>query len=162
MNHRALTITVAPEGAAPPYGLLLLADPNRTFVDAYLAAGNCYEARCDGQVVGVAVSLPRDNATVELMNIAVHPEWQGQGIGQSLLRHVMEAMAKSGYRTMRVGTGNSSLDQLAFYQKAGFRIVGIVPDYFTRNYAEEIVEHGIVCRDMIQLACPLGEHTSLP
>ena len=51
---------------------------------------------------------------------------------------------------MTVGTGNSSLRQLSFYQKAGFRISGIIPDYFIGD-DPPVFENGIRCIDMIRL-----------
>ena len=56
---------------------------------------------------------------------------------------------------VEVGTGNSSLDALAFYQRAGFRIVGVIPDFFVDNYPEPIVENGIRCIDMVRLRLTL-------
>jgi hypothetical protein len=50
-----------------------------------------------------------------------------------------------------VGTGNSSLDALAFYQKLGFRMEAIDRDHFVRTYPLPIVENGIFCRDMVRL-----------
>ncbi|EAD3103456.1 N-acetyltransferase, partial [Listeria monocytogenes] len=51
-----------------------------------------------------------------------------------------------------VKTGNSSIDQLAFYQKNGFRMQHIIPNYFTENYPNQtITENGIVCLDQIIL-----------
>ncbi|RIO99278.1 GNAT family N-acetyltransferase, partial [Staphylococcus gallinarum] len=48
-------------------------------------------------------------------------------------------------------TGNSSIGQLAFYQKAGFRIVAVEMNYFVNNYEDPIYENGILCRDLIRL-----------
>ncbi len=56
---------------------------------------------------------------------------------------------------MEIGTGNSSVNQLSLYQKCGFRITGIEHDYFTKHYEEEIVENGLLCRDMIRLSLDL-------
>ncbi len=34
------------------------------------------------------------------------------------------------YKTIEIGTGNSSIGQLALYQKCGFRIIGVDMDFF--------------------------------
>lgn len=47
------------------------------------------------------------------------------------------------FKTIEVGTGNSSIGQLALYQKCGFRITGVDRDFFIRHYIEEIFESGI-------------------
>ena len=55
---------------------------------------------------------------------------------------------------VEIRTSNSSLDQLALYQKLGFRITGIVAGFFD-DYPEPIVENGIACRDMVRLRVEL-------
>ena len=52
---------------------------------------------------------------------------------------------------IEIGTGNSSLNQLMFYQKSGFRMKEIWVDFFTKNYEEPIEENGIPCLDMVRL-----------
>lgn len=86
------------------------------------------------------------------MNIAVTDEKQGKGIGKRLVRFAIEKARKKGFKTIEIGTGNSSIGQLALYQKCGFRIVGIDMDFFVRHYSEEIFENGIQCRDMVRLS----------
>ena len=139
-------------GEAPPMELLLLADPSRKLVEEYLHRGETYVAVEDHRTVGVYVLLPTRPDTVELANVAVAEELHGRGIGKSLVRHAVRTAKARGYRTLEVGTGNSSIGQLALYQKCGFRIVGVDIDFFTRHYEEEIYEDGIPCRDMIRLS----------
>lgn len=52
---------------------------------------------------------------------------------------------------MEIGTGNTSFSQLRLYQSCGYRITGIISDYFTRLYPQPIWENGIQCRDMVRL-----------
>ncbi len=80
-----------------------------------------------------------------------------KGIGKKLLRHAVETAKGYGMSKLEVGTGNSSVSQLALYQKCGFRIFSIDFDYFSKHYEEEIIENGIVCRDMIRLAMELNK-----
>lgn len=136
----------------PPMELLLLADPSRELVQEYIRRGTCFVAERNGQIIGVYVLLPTRPQTVELVNIAVMPSHQGKGIGKKLLKHAIQTAKSMGYKTMEVGTGNSSIVQLAFYQKCGFRMIGIDFDFFTRHYSEAIFENGIQCRDMIRLS----------
>lgn len=62
-----------------------------------------------------------------------------------------------GAHALMIGTGNSSLAQLRLYQRLGFRIVSIVPDFFA-NYPEPIYENGILCRDMVRLRYAFDPH----
>ena len=138
-----------------PMDLLLLADPSQALVEEYLHRGECFVAQTDEQIIGVYVLLPTRPGTVELVNIAVMETQQGRGIGKQLIQHAIRTAKSDGYITMKVGTGNSSIGQLALYQKCGFRITGVDRDFFIRHYTEEIFENGIQCRDMIRLSLDL-------
>jgi len=51
-------------------------------------------------------------------------------------------------RTLLVGTANCALDNIAFYQKCGFRMHSVKRDYF--DYIQPTLqEYGIPMRDMI-------------
>lgn len=139
----------------PPYELLLLADPSKRLVDAYLSKGSCYIAELDGETVGVVVLLETHAGALEIMNIAVAERYQGRGFGQALLAAAIEEARDRGAAYVEIGTGNSGVGQLYLYQKCGFRISGIDHDFFVRNYEEPIVENGIPCRDMIRLRMAL-------
>jgi ribosomal protein S18 acetylase RimI-like enzyme len=134
-----------------PMDLLLLADPSREIVEEYLQRGECYVAERDAQIIGVFVLLPTRPETVELVNVAVIETHHGEGLGKQLVINAIEMAKSKGYRTIEVGTGNSSIGQLALYQKCGFRIASIDIDFFIRNYPQEIFENGIQCRDMVRL-----------
>ncbi|MCM3739452.1 GNAT family N-acetyltransferase [Oceanobacillus luteolus] len=136
----------------PPMDLLLLADPSREIVEEYVKRGECFLAEMESEIVGVYVLLPTRPETVELVNVAVAEEFHGQGIGKKLVKHAIQTAKDKGYQTIEVGTGNSSIGQLALYQKCGFRISGVDRDFFIRHYEEEIFENGIQCVDMIRLS----------
>ncbi|MDN4525914.1 GNAT family N-acetyltransferase [Fictibacillus fluitans] len=139
-----------------PMALLLLADPSREIVEAYVNRGECYVVESEEQLIGVYVLLPTRPETVELVNMAVAESQQGRGFGKQLVIHAISTAKLEGYKTIEIGTGNSSITQLALYQKCGFRMVGVDRDFFIRHYTEEIFENGIQCRDMIRLAQDLN------
>ncbi|GEC89950.1 GNAT family N-acetyltransferase [Brevibacillus brevis] len=136
----------------PPMDLLLLADPSSRLVKDYLQRGQCYVALLEESIVGVYVLIPTRPDTIELVNVAVDEAHQGKGIGKNLVLHSIEAAKSLGYKTIEVGTGNSSVGQLALYQKCGFRMNWIDRDFFLRHYEEEIYENGIQVVDMIRLS----------
>jgi ribosomal protein S18 acetylase RimI-like enzyme len=134
----------------PPMELLLEADPSETKVTTYLNQGSCFLAEEKDTIHGVYVMLPIKPGTAEIMNISVQASSQGKGIGKQLIRHAINQATKDGYSSLEVGTGNSSIDQLAFYQKCGFRITAIAFDFFLEHYDKPIYENGIQCRDMVR------------
>ncbi|MBM7664060.1 ribosomal protein S18 acetylase RimI-like enzyme [Solibacillus kalamii] len=135
-----------------PLELLLLADPSKIIVEDYVAKGECFIAENEEQTIGVYVLLPTRPQTVEIVNVAVAENYQGKGIGKLLVSHAIRVAKTQGYKTIEIGTGNSSIGQLALYQKCGFRIVSVDHNYFIKHYSEEIYENSIQCIDMIRLS----------
>lgn len=134
-----------------PYDLLLLADPSKKNIDKYIFSGDIYIIEKDGITIGCYVLHSINSETIEIKNIVVEPAYQGKGIGLYLLNHATEEAKVKGFKSIIIGTGNSSVGQLYLYQKAGFRISNIIKDFFIDNYDEPIIENGIACRDMVML-----------
>jgi len=135
--------------------LLLLADPSMKQINSYLKSGLCYIGFNDDITVGAYVLLQKTNTLAEIANIAVYPEFQGKGYGKALLLDAIENARSNGFTTIKICTGNSSINQLALYQKCGFRMAHIDCDYFVINYPEPIFENGIQCFDRIHLVLNL-------
>lgn len=135
----------------PPYSLLLLADPSRKNIDTYIFNSSVYTAELNGELIGCYVLCKVNEDTIEIKNIAVAEQHQEKGIGATLLRDAIEKAREQKFQKIIIGTGNSSVGQLYLYQKAGFRITSLIPNFFTNNYDEPIIENGIACIDMIVL-----------
>lgn len=139
-----------------PVELLVLADPSEKKVRSYLFRSRCFVASLGGEVVGACAVEPRGPGAYELMSIAVRPEMQGRGIGAALLGGVIDRFREEGADRLEVGTGSFGY-RLAFYQRRGFRVVGVDRDFFVRTYAEPIFEDGIQLRDMLRMAIDYRE-----
>lgn len=135
--------------------LLLMADPSWELVQAYLDTGECYTAYLGERIVGVFVIDKISPKRFELMNIAVDETMHGQGIGSQIMNQVVRVCQQYGANELEVGTGNSSFDQLAFYQRNGFRFYDVKRDFFTTYYEEEIFENNIQCVDKLLLERPI-------
>ncbi|MBD1917038.1 GNAT family N-acetyltransferase [Phormidium sp. FACHB-322] len=138
-----------------PWPLLLDADPSRELIDAYIHQSTVLGLIEGNAVIAVVVLLNRAPQMVEVMNIAVAPSYQGKKLGKLLLAAAVERSRQQGVKRMVLGTGNSGIAQLAFYQKMGFRLESIDRDYFVRTYPEPIYENGIWCRDRVLLSLDL-------
>jgi len=136
--------------ADAPMELLLLADPSEDKVRSYLSGSRCFVASRGAVLVGACVVQPRGAGTHEVMSIAVPPAHQKSGYGTALLKWVIAFYRSAGARQLEVGTGTFGY-QLAFYQRQGFRVTSIDPDFFVRNYPEPIFEDGIRLFDMLRL-----------
>ncbi|CRZ34796.1 acetyltransferase (GNAT) family protein [Herbinix hemicellulosilytica] len=152
-----IKIRLQKDNEKAPMDLLLLADPSKDIIEEYLKRGDCYVATDDcNNIIGVIVLLPTRPETLEIINIAVRKDYQGKGIGKQLVNFAIQKAKEQKIKTLEVGTGNSSINQIAFYQKCGFRITGIDRDFFLRHYNEAIYENGIQCRDMIRFSMDLS------
>ncbi|GEP92614.1 aminoglycoside 6'-N-acetyltransferase I [Chitinophaga terrae (ex Kim and Jung 2007)] len=140
---------------AIPYDLLLAADPSRELVEEYLGASAVYVAEYERQVVGVVVLSEISDTQAEIKNISVEESMQGQGIGKFLLSETCRVAKEKQYKSICIGTANSSIMQLYLYQKKGFEISSIRQHFFTDNYPEPIYENGIQAKHMIMLEMEL-------
>lgn len=138
-----------------PYDLLLLADPSMEVIEEYASRGEVYGGFIDNGIIGAYVLIKTRPATLELVNISICDEYQGKGIGKMLIYDAIDKAKIQKAKTLEVGTGNSSITQLAFYQKCGFRITGVDRDFFKKHYEEKIIENGIECVDMIRMSMEL-------
>ncbi len=134
-----------------PYDLLLLADPSKELIDEYLKQSDIFIAKQENNTIGVIVLLPLTKEAVEIKNIAVRPAFQGQGIGRYLIAQIVQVASRNGYKSICIGTANSSIGQLSLYQQLGFEITEIKRDFFTDNYPEPIYENGIQAKHMLML-----------
>lgn len=85
---------------------------------------------CDQLVVGYCgMWMVYDEA--HITNFALLPDYRGQGLGEKLFLYVMNlALAKGARRmTLEVRVSNEPAQRL--YQKLGFTIEGVRPQYYT-------------------------------
>ena len=139
----------------PSHELLLLADESEASVADYIDRGTCYAAYDNGQIVGQYVLLHTRPFTAEVVNIAVVPDRQRQGIATALLAHAVETARRAGFRLLEIGTGDSGFGQIALYERCGFVRCGVDTDYFRKHYPAPIFENGLECRHMVRLRMEL-------
>ncbi|WP_433219129.1 GNAT family N-acetyltransferase [Dactylosporangium sp. CS-047395] len=115
-------------------------------IRATIADPHCksYAARDGGALIGAAVVRLSPGEPAEIVYIAIAPEHRRRGHGRRIL-----AALQAGYPAgLIVGTATSSLENIAFYQVCGFRMLRVHRDFFA--YVDPpIAEHGIPMRDMI-------------
>ena len=140
-----------------PFDLLKLADPSPSQINDYLKSGTCYVAKLNSEIIGVMVLKELSPTSIEIKNIAIKKIAQGKGFGKLLLRYADKISRQSKYEKLIIGTGNSSVGQLAVYQKEGFEIERIKKNFFVKKYNKPIFENGIQCKHMIVLEKKLNE-----
>jgi metallothiol transferase len=127
---------------------LLLADENEEVINQYIYEGDMYSIMLNGDTAGVVLFVFDPGDTVEIKNIAIAPEFRGKGTGKKVIEAGCRLYKEMGFQRMIVGTANSSISNLAFYQKAGFRMAEIRQGYFNK-YPEPVYEDGIKAEHMV-------------
>ena len=129
-----------------PY--LLLADGNQEVVRQYMNDGTLYAIHCGDHLIGATLLIERSKTSIEIKNIAIEPEYKGKGIGKIVLQMICDISKAKGYIQVIVGTANSSIDNIVFYQKVGFRMEKIEKDFFS-HYDKPIYENGLQALDKL-------------
>jgi ribosomal protein S18 acetylase RimI-like enzyme len=145
-------LSIVPAGSRERFiELLLLADESPQQVRHYIDSGDLYVYSLEQTTVGLILAIPVESGVVELKAVAVEGSQQAQGIGKQMLAAVLAHLQRCGCKRAIVGTASSGMAQLAYYQKAGFRMNRIERDFFTpaRGYPESMIENGIRVRDMV-------------
>jgi len=148
------TLISVPPGAARErfLPLLLLADESLQQVRSYMNSGELYAfVGHDEVAVGIVLTTPAEQNSVELKAVAVDTTQQNRGIGRRMLAAVIDELRRRGVQRAIVGTANAGIGQLAYYQKAGFRLLRIERDFFSpaRGYPAVMEDNGIRLRDMV-------------
>lgn len=112
-----------------PMALLLEADPCEDTIRNYLSDSWCFVAIEADTIVGASIVKPVTDDEVELFNIAVLPQFQGQSIGSTLLAFTLSQLKLKGAQRVVLGTGSFGY-QLTFYQRAGFRVDSVIKNHF--------------------------------
>lgn len=87
-------------------------------------------ARLGQRVIGYAgMWLILDEA--HITNIAVHPDYRRQGVGEALLQEMMERARREGAESMTLEVRVSNVAAQRLYEKMGFEKRGIRKGYYT-------------------------------
>jgi ribosomal-protein-alanine N-acetyltransferase len=67
----------------------------------------------------------------QINNIAVHPDFRRLGIGERVLRQVIQQLRSSGAVMVTLEVRPSNIGAQTLYRKLGFRMIGIRKGYYT-------------------------------
>ncbi|MGI1837549.1 GNAT family N-acetyltransferase [Lactococcus garvieae] len=123
--------------------LLLLADDHEHIM-TYLAKGELFVLMDQSEIRVVCVVSP----TLEIENLAVAPDAQGQGYGRVLINYLFKKYKGQG--VMTVGTDDIS-GNVHFYEACGFEYTHKIKNYFIDHYSFPIYEDGKQLKDKCYL-----------
>lgn len=134
-----------------PYELLLLADETKEAIDQYIFKSDLYVLSDGDHNIAVMALYKNNNTQLEIKNIAVTDHYRNRGIGSILIGKAKEIAAQHHCTSLLVGTSDTGLQQIRFYEKNGFAKKEIRKNFFIENYPFPIYENGIQMRDMVVL-----------
>ena len=109
----------------------------------------------DGKLVGAA-TLRWNKEPVEIIELAIAEDRHQQGLGRRLIEYLIAEARRRGKPELFVGTANSSIGNILFYQKCGFRMDHIRKDYFWYHQPPDY-ENGLQVRDLLVFRYGLAE-----
>jgi RimJ/RimL family protein N-acetyltransferase len=136
--------------------LLRLADDSLPRVMRQLETCTPFAGITGGSVV-VACLVEAKDQVHDIVSWAVREGEQGKGFGRAMLEYVLDYLRSSGARWVETGCGNASVRTQTILQKAGFRFLGVWPDYYLSDTKTAHVENSIVERDMVRFRIDLQE-----
>ena len=93
------------------------------------SASGLWDKELGEKIIGFAIVRDQEHVPAYIWNIAVDPEFQGRGVGSSLLREIIKkyTLAKSLGISLHVNVENAAQK---LYFDYGFRVTSYVKDYF--------------------------------
>ena len=108
-------------------------------------------AEAGGTLAGL-LSLAVHGGELVIVLLSVYPDFQGQGVGRTLLAAADGVAGERGLPSLRAGVTNDDIPQLYFYQRHGFVIDGIAVGAVADQLGSVVAGFsGIPVRDEIRL-----------
>jgi len=76
---------------------------------------------------------------MQVNNIAVRADFRGQGIGEAVMRLVLDNAALAGVRSVSLEVRVSNMPARSLYRKLGFEPIGLRKEYYTNPIEDALV-----------------------
>lgn len=97
---------------------------------------SCWVVAIDGDRLAGYVGSQSVLGWADMMNLAVHPDYRGKGIGTNLVNVLIENLIKSQITCLTLEVRKSNAAAISLYEKLGFSQVGCRSGYY-RNPRED-------------------------
>jgi len=84
----------------------------------------------DGETVAGYIGSQSVLDAADVMNVAVHPDYRRQGIGEKLMLALTDTLREKGIKYLMLEVRQSNAPAIALYEKLGFTQVGLRPNYY--------------------------------
>jgi len=90
----------------------------------------CITYKSDGIIIGYAIAQLLCETEAEILKITVSKEYQGRGIGKTLLKHIIGICSKKNITTIFLEVSTTNTSAVNLYKSAGFKQLGIRKNYY--------------------------------
>lgn len=118
------------------------------FHDCLRVHYSCWVMEQDNAIAGYAV-MSAAAGEAHILNIAIAPQWQGQGLGRRFMQFLLETAHQHGADTAFLEVRPSNRAALHLYETIGFNQVGVRRDYYPADNGRE--DAIIMARPLIDL-----------
>lgn len=99
------------------------------FRDSLYSGYDCMGTWHGNELVGYSITMPALEE-MHLLNLAVAKNWQGRGVGATILQHVIDKAAPTACEVIYLEVRPSNIAGLRLYERFGFRQLGLRRDYY--------------------------------
>ena len=114
-------VSACVHAAYQPY-ISRIGKPPGPMLDDYeevIIAHQVFVVIVENSLVGLVVLIPQSHCLL-LDNIAVHPSFQGQGLGKQLMAHAEQEARQQKYEAIQLYTHEKMVENIAIYEKLGY------------------------------------------
>jgi ribosomal-protein-alanine N-acetyltransferase len=98
-------------------------NPRDELLEAFKSASIATVLEFEDKLIGYQISTASAWGA-HLARLAVHPDYQGKGIGNAIVTDLMQQVRKRGYHRLTVNTQADNLRSLSLYRRLGFMETG--------------------------------------
>jgi ribosomal-protein-alanine acetyltransferase len=97
--------------------------------DCLRARYSCWVYEAGDRVIGYGI-LSAGAGEAHVLNISVHPDYQGRGLGRELMVHLLDRAREYGADTVFLEVRPSNRAAVHLYESIGFNQAGLRRDYY--------------------------------
>ena len=131
MNYADLKQVIAIEEKAYPYPWTV-----GIFRDCLRVGYGAWVMTLDNNVTGYGVVM-QAAGEAHILNICIDPDYQGEGLGRYLLRHLLKKSAQSDIDMIMLEVRRSNVSAQQLYESEGFNELGVRKAYYPADSGRE-------------------------
>ena len=118
------------------------------FRDCIRVGYKCWVVEMDNKIIGYGVVMMVASES-HILNICIHPDYQGSGYGRALLGFLIEQSQQFGADMVLLEVRESNKTAIALYHSSNFHELGVRRDYYP---ADKGREHAIILAKYLDLS----------